>query len=117
MGDEVKEHELEVSSLKKRNAQLQKEINLLKEIAEKEVENMKNDFQDLLLDENTNSTGPPLSARATIIGAGKKKKLRRSASRKEIKSREMAIPYVPPIEKFVEMMKASLLTKINHAQN
>ena len=119
LGDEVKEHELEVSRLKQRNQQLQKEINLLKEIGDKEIETMKNEYSKLLdgnLDGET-LIGPPLSSRAVVASAGPVRKMKRSPSRKDIITRERATLSVPPVEKFVEMMKAQLLDKINHAQN
>ena len=118
LGEEVKEHEIEVSRLKQRNAQLQKEISLLKEIAENEIEEMKKNYKALLEDENDDDlTGPPLSSRAVVVNGEPRRKMKRSPSTKEIITRERAAPTVPPIEKFVEMMKAQLLDKINRAQN
>ena len=134
LGDEVKEHEIEVSRLKQRNAQLQREISLLKEVAEREIEAMKNNLQSLLKEEYDDVMAPPLSSRSTLTCVDKsaypierensnesvkpkKGKRKRSHSRKEVISRERASPNVPPVKVFVDMMKARLLDKINHEQN
>ena len=118
LGEEVKEHELEVTRLKQRNAQLQKEISLLKEIAENEIEEMKKNYKKLMEDEvEDDLSGPPLSSRAVVVHDQTQRKMKRSPSTKDILTRERAAPSVPPVEKFVEMMKAQLLDKINRAQN
>lgn len=116
LSKDVKEQESIVTLLKQKNAQLTREIELLQQIGDEEINNMNAGFKSLLDNEN-DLMGLPLSARATVVSTpNPPMRLKRSASKKKIVTREKAKPKIPPVEEFVEQMKSVLLEKINHSQ-
>lgn len=117
LADQLQEKQEMVNRLKTQNSQIAKEITILKDLANSEYIRMKEDYQNLLSQDNAEEAQAS-SARAMAVTSGNERKvIIKSPSKKFIARRDSAIPLVPPIEFFIEQQKNMLLEKINHAIN
>lgn len=101
LGDEVAKQEMEVNVLKKQNAQRQRSIQMLKEIAEQEVAKAKEEHQKLL-EANSDEGATPSSARAMIMTTGNEvRRIERNSSEVFAPRRDSAVPEVKTIKEVI----------------
>ena len=116
LGEDVAKQEMEVNMLKKQNAQRQRSIQLLKEIAEQEVNRAKDEYMKLL-DLNTDEGATPSSARAMIVTTGSEgRRLARNSSEVFAPRKDSAVPEIKTIKEFIADQHNYLQEKIIQQQ-
>lgn len=109
LADQVNKQADKVNEIKRRNAQLSREIALLKEIAEKPLAEAK-ELHESLMNVDNDAEGLPSSARAIISTTGNEKKvIKRSPSAKWLNVRDSAIPHVKSVQEYVDEQKQRIL--------
>lgn len=109
LAEQVTKRTEEVNKIKRRNAQLSREITLLKEIAEKPLAEAK-ELHERLMNVDNDEVGLPSSARAIIQTTGnEKREIKRSPSTKWMDVRDSAIPHVKSVQEYVDEQKQRIL--------